>query len=105
MSRKSKGARLQLRAARYKGGSLTHQATWIIRDGTAYIATGCTEREVAAAERRLKDYIATKYAPARKERDLENIPLADVLSVYLDDRPDLYVDNADAPKHLNRIGR
>src|SRR5271169_1633860 len=97
MPRKSKGARLQLRAARYDGaGNLTHQATWIIRDGTGYHATGCPEREVAAAEQALKDYIALKYSPKRKEQDIEKIAIPDVLSIFIDDRPDLYVENADA---------
>ena len=105
MPRKSKGARLQLRAARYRAGALTHQATWIIRDGTGYYATGCAEREVAAAEQALKEYIAKKYAPARKEQDLDKIYVADVLSIFIDDRPDLYVDNTDAQKYLNRIAR
>src|ERR1039457_4313770 len=105
MPQRSKGARLQLRAARYTAGKLTHQATWIIRDGKGYHATGCAQREVAAAEPALKDYIATKYAPARKEQDLEKTPVADVLSIFIDDRPDLYVDNPDAQKYLNRIVR
>jgi len=84
---------------------LTHQATWVVRDGTGYYATGCSERKVAAAEQVLKDYIAKKYAPTRKEQDLEKIPVADVLSIFIDDRPDLYVENSDAQKYLNRIGR
>ena len=106
MPRKSKGARLQLRAARYdQAGNLTHQATWIIRDGTGYHATGCPEREVAAAEQALKDYIALKYSPKRKEEDIERIAIADVLSIFIDDRPDQYVENADAQKYLKRIER
>jgi integrase len=105
MPQRSKGARLQLRAARYRAGKLTHQATWIIRDGKGYHATGCAQREVAAAEHALKDYIATKYAPSRKEQDLEKIPVADVLSIFIDDRPDLYVDNPDAQKYLSRVAR
>ncbi|QWG14275.1 site-specific integrase [Bradyrhizobium sediminis] len=105
MSRRSKGARLHLRPARYKNGRLTHQATWVIRDGIGYYATGCSEREVAKAERALKDYIAQKYAPQRKERELERIPIADVLSIFIDDRPDLYIDNPDAKKYIARMGR
>ena len=106
MPRKSKGARLQLRAARYdRAGNLTHQATWIIRDGKGYHATGCSEREVAAAEQALKDYIALKYSPKRKEQDIEKIAIADVLSIFIDDRPDLYIENADAQKYLNRVER
>jgi hypothetical protein len=53
-------------AARYKAGELTHQATWVIRDGTGYYATGCSEREVAKAEQALKDYIAKKYTPVNR---------------------------------------
>lgn len=36
---------------------------------------------------------------------MEKIPVADVLSIFIDDRPDLYVENSDAQKYLNRIGR
>jgi len=82
MPRRSKGARLHLRPARYRAGKLTHQATWVIRDGTGYYATGCAEREVAAAEQVLKDYIAKKYAPTRKEQDLEKIPVARRFAAY-----------------------
>ena len=57
MPRRSKGARLHLRPARYRAGKLTHKATWVIRDGAGYYATGCAEREVAAAEQVLKDYL------------------------------------------------
>jgi integrase len=95
-----------LRAARYdKTGTLTHRATWVIRDGTGYHATGCAEREVEKAEQALKDYIALKYSPKRKEQDIEKIPIADVLSIFIDDRPDLYVENTDAQKYLGRIQR
>ena len=52
-------------------------------------ALGWREREVAAAEQVLKDYIAKKYAPTRKEQDLEKIPVADVLSIFIDDRREL----------------
>ncbi|MGJ5022354.1 tyrosine-type recombinase/integrase [Bradyrhizobium oligotrophicum] len=106
MPRKSKGARLQLRAPRYDGaGNLTHRATWIIRDGSKYVGTGCAEYEVERAERALRDYIAVKYQPKRKEQDIESIPIADVLSIFIDDRPDLYVDNPDKKKYLGRMKR
>jgi integrase len=105
MPRRGKGARLQLRAARYdKTGKLSHRATWVIRDGAGYHATRCAEREVAKAEQALKDYIALKYSPKRKEQDIEKIPIADVLSIFIDDRPDLY-ENTDAQKYLGRIQR
>lgn len=85
MPRRSKGARLQLKAARRdKRGRITHRATWIIRDNGRDISTGCAADEVAAAEQKLKDYITSKYTPKRRARQIENIPIGDVLSIYLD---------------------
>lgn len=85
MPRRSKGARLQLKAARQdKAGTVTHRATWIIRDNGRDVSTGCAADEIAAAEQKLKEYIASKYAPKRKAQDLEVIPVGDVLSIYLD---------------------
>src|ERR1700730_10686431 len=54
----------------------------------------------AEAERKLARYIASKYVPARRERDLVEIPVADVLNIYLTDavpgqaRPDKAVERA-----------
>ena len=106
MPRKCKGAELHLRPARHdSAGKVTHHPTWVIRDGTGYHSTGCSEREVEAAEQALKDYIALKYEPKRKEQDIEKIWIADVLSIFVEDRPDLYIDNADAQKYISRIER
>jgi len=106
MSRKTQGPTLRLRKARRdREGNVTHQATWIIRDQRKQYATGCLEREVKRAEEALRDHIARKYQPRRREQDIEKIALADVLSIFIDDRPDLYVDNADAQKYLNRMER
>ena len=85
MPRRSKGARLQLKAERRdSAGKITHRATWIIRDNGRDVSTGCAADEVAAAEQKLKDYIASKYAPRRRAQDIEAIPIGDVLSIYLD---------------------
>src|SRR6266436_1417838 len=85
MPRRSKGARLQLKGARRnKRGKATHRATWIIRDNGRDISTGCAADEVAAAEQKLRDYIASKYTPKRRVRDIEDIPIGDALSIYLD---------------------
>ncbi|WP_051396544.1 tyrosine-type recombinase/integrase [Bradyrhizobium elkanii] len=105
MPRRSKGARLHLRPARYEAGKLTHAATWIIRDGTKYQGTGCLEHEIGRAEQALRNYISGKYSPQRKERDIDSIPIADVLSIFIDDRPDLFVENADAKKYVSRMKR
>jgi len=85
MPRRNKGARLWLRPERRSQGRLTHKATWIILDGKHHIATGCLAHEVEAAERKLAEYVANKYRPSRKERDIELIDIADVLSIYFDD--------------------
>src|SRR5262245_43982205 len=85
MPRRSKGARLHLKGERRdKAGNITHRPTWIIRDNGRDISTGCAADEVAAAEQSLKNYIASKYTPRRKVQDIETIPVADVLSIYLD---------------------
>lgn len=89
MSRPSKGARLYLRPERRdRTGKLKERSTWVIRDGSKFVATGCTPAEIAKAEEKLREYLATKYAPVRKERDIEKIAVADVLSIYVDDRRD-----------------
>jgi hypothetical protein len=85
MPRRSKGAHLWLRPARRKGGRMLAKPVWIIIDGKQHIATGCLEHQTGEAEKRLADYIADKYRPARHMRELEVIDVADVLSVYLDD--------------------
>jgi hypothetical protein len=83
MPRRSKGARLQLKAARHdKSGKITHQATWIIRDNGRDVGTGCAADEIVAAERKLEDDIASKYTPKRRVRHIDDIPVADVLSIY-----------------------
>ena len=85
MPRRSKGARLQLKPARRNtSGKITHRATWIIRDNGRDISTGCASDEIAVAERKLKDYIASKYTPKRRVRHIDDIPVADALSIYLD---------------------
>jgi hypothetical protein len=90
MPRPSKGARLFKRRARYQGKKLVAQAVWIIKDGGKHIATGCvagpTEtKPPREAEQVLSDYIARKYQPERRRRDIEEIDCADVLSIYLAD--------------------
>ncbi|SDI98052.1 Phage integrase family protein [Bradyrhizobium sp. Rc2d] len=85
MPRRSKGARLQLKAARRnKSGKITHQAIWIIRDNGRDVSTGCAADEIAAAEEKLRDYISSKHSPKRRIRHIDDIAIADVLSIYLD---------------------
>jgi hypothetical protein len=86
MPRRSKGARLWLRPARRdKKGKVTKRPIWLILDAGRHIATGCAEGETQRAEQILAVYIAQKYRPERRDRDLEAIDIADVLSIYVDD--------------------
>jgi integrase len=102
MPRRSKGARLWLRPARRKGGRIIKSAVWIIIDGKQHIATGCLRHEADEAEKRLAAYIADKYQPSRLSKDIDQIDIADVLSIYLDD---IGPRIADQPKLKRTIGR
>jgi integrase len=86
MPRPSKGARLYLRPARRDSdGKVVENAAWVIKDAGRQIRIGCSASEREAAERKLADYIASKYAPERRERALSEIRISDVLKIYLDD--------------------
>ena len=86
MPRRSKGPHLWFRREHRDGGKLVRRSAWIILDEGRHFATGCFAREdKKAAELKLAEYIARKYQPSRKERDIEIIDLADVLAIYLDD--------------------
>jgi integrase len=91
MPRPAKGARLWLRPARHKGRRVIANPVWIIRDGGHDFSTGCIARSAsktpsAEAERALAEYIASKYRPQRRRRDIEVIDVADVLSIYLENK-------------------
>lgn len=87
MPRPSKGARLWLRPARQDG----RPSVWIIRDCQHQLSTGCGASDREGAERKLAEYLETKYRPERlNSRSPATIPIADVLMIYMQDI---------APKH------
>lgn len=100
MSAKSKGARLWFRPERKSADGRVRAGRWFILDGTKQIGTGLGAGEGGEAEKRLAEYIASKYAPPRRERPLSQILIADVIAVYLDDvapgqaRPDKAAERA-----------
>ena len=104
MPRRKQPPRLYLRPARRnKHGKLRAKAVWIILDGGKHIATGCVKGEDRAAQQALSAYITAKHEPARKERDIEVIDVADVLSIYDDDTRDRQVNKAKFDERLKRL--
>lgn len=72
MPRRAKGPRLYLDPRRKQ---------WVIRDGSHFVRTGCSEREAVAAQKSLARYIASKYQP---EPSCEPL-IADMLLAYLNE--------------------
>lgn len=104
MPPRQKGARLWLRPERRSPhGKIIARSTWIILDAGRHIATGCSASEIGDAEARLAAYIAAKYKPRRKERDIEEIDIADVLSIYLDDCGDRQARRAKLEERIGRL--
>ena len=102
MPRRKKGIRLWLRPKR-RDRTGVRNATWIILDGEKHIATGCAADEIAAAEAKLADYVAAKYQPTRKARDIEEIDVADVLAIYYEDCRERQADFAKFKGRLERL--
>lgn len=105
MANISKGPRLWKRPA-----EPGRQALWVVKDGGKRISTGCLAKpfETAppeAAEQFLADYIVAKYAPERKMRDADRIPLADVLLIYHTDRHEQFGDKLQKRRFDASIGR
>jgi integrase len=101
----SKGPRLWKRPAE-RG----RQALWVVKDQGKRIFTGCVAKPFdvhppEAAEQFLADYIAAKYAPERRMRDVDRIFLADVLLIYHTDRRDQFEDKVQQRRFDASVGR
>src|SRR5260370_20101051 len=88
---------------RRKGRRVIANAVWIILDGKQHIATGCLAHQIGEAERCLADYVSSKYRPARHARDIAQIDIADVLSIYLDDCGARVVDQPKLERCIARL--
>ena len=85
MPRLKKGAHLWFRKARSdERRSSIRRGVWIIIDGGRHFHTGCFIGEEHKAAQVLAQHIADKYQPPQKRRGIEQIDIADVLSVYVD---------------------
>lgn len=78
---RSKGPRLWLRRRRGR------KSAWVIRDGSYQKSTGRVAHDIVGAERALAAYLASKHVTGlrRSARDPDQIPVADVLTIYLTD--------------------
>ncbi|WP_084302204.1 site-specific integrase [Bradyrhizobium sp. WSM2254] len=70
------------------------RAVWVVRDGRREISSGIVAGENQStppkeAEEFLAEYLIRKHKADRRVRDIENISVADVLWVYLEDRIEL----------------
>jgi integrase len=88
MSAKPKGAHLYLRPARpATAAEPAREARWVIQDGQKRLSTGCGPEFIREAEERLAAYIVERHEPAAdKSQDPSQISIADILSLYAQDR-------------------
>lgn len=84
MPQKRKPPRLYLRTDTDNRTGRTSE-TWVIRDGSATIRTGCASAEIEQAEGKFREYLAEKFQPQRDGRSAVTT-IGDVLLVYLDEK-------------------
>lgn len=108
MSRTAKGPRLYKRSARRKHGVIIKQPVWVILDRGREISAGCFAGEADTqapkeAEQALANYLLDKHTVDRRVRDIADILITDVLSIYLDDKdPD--EEDVELEHLLDRLG-
>jgi integrase len=107
MSRKSNGPRLYKRPSRREGGKFK-PAMWVVRDKQKVVSTGITAGAAettppAEAEQFLAKYIAEKFDPTRRARDIANIPLSDVLAIYYHDKGGEHCTDPNLAGHIERL--
>jgi hypothetical protein len=103
MPRQSRGPRLWWRKERRVGRKLLAQGTWIVIDGGQHHATGCFAGETRKAQEFLASYIAQKYSPDRRLKDIESIDVADVLNVYDEDCRELQANKVKFDERIARL--
>jgi integrase len=107
MPQPSKGPRLFKRKRKGEGG---RQHVWIIKDEGKRISTGIAaksteHRPPVDAEKALEAYLAQKNTPDRKLRDIDSIPISDVLSIYYEDKVESFQDPIQKRRFISRIKR
>ena len=105
MPRLRKGPRLWFRKERIdkKTGKRISAGAWVIIDGTKHIATGCAEHDVGAAQQALAEYNVEQYRPPRRERDIEDIFVAEVLAIYDADKRESQINKRTYDGRIKRL--
>lgn len=86
MPRESKPPRLWYRKARKaRKGRSAEKGVWVVLADGVQVSTGCGKGEAKGAEKFLADYIGTRHKAPRRQRGIDEIPLSDVIVIYLDD--------------------
>jgi hypothetical protein len=88
MSRRREPPRLWLKPEEFDAaGNRQRYSTWVIRDGSRKISTGCPAQDRAGAEAAFAEYLAIKHgAPSRERgRHPSQILVLDALNIYLAD--------------------
>ena len=105
MPRKSRGPYLWWRTERRNGRKVIARGTWVIIDGGKHHATGCFVGEDRKAQELLAAYMAEKYAPSRRLKDIESIDIADVLAVYDEDCRERQANKVKFDERMTRLVR
>jgi len=103
MPRASKGARLWLEPARERDGRKDNAAVWVIKDGGTKRSTGCRADDLAGAEQALKDYLAEKHEPPKRDGDPAQVLIADIISVFWRDVGTHYARPKETQSRLERL--
>jgi integrase len=90
MPRKAQGPRLYLDPRRKQ---------WVIRDGQNFVRTGCARADHEGAQKRLAEYIGSKYRPAPSPSPL----IADVLLAYSQEHLPTTLAAANSAFNINNL--
>ena len=103
MPRDAKPPRLWYRKPRrFTQARSAEKGVWVILYNGRQLSTGCGKGDSQGAERALAEFITASHVIPRKQREIKEIPVADVLNLYLQD---VVPKIATAKKATGRIDR
>ncbi|WP_448953030.1 site-specific integrase [Labrys neptuniae] len=88
---------------RAKAGRSAEKGVWVILHNGSQISTGCGKSDRKGAERTLADFITNSHRAPRRQRGLAEIPVADVLNIYLQDVVPTIVTARKAAGRIERL--